>query len=135
MGAGRGVRLAAAAAAALDFASNQCTCGRAENRPGGAFAASIDRATDQSAAGRPDNQAGGTIGALAAQATLRIAPRLAVIAIVMRQRGGRHQRDREGRGSHCQKDLTQRKFPGLFVFSSSRFRSTCLNVRCEAMLG
>ena len=135
MGAGRGVRLAAAAAAALDFASNQRACGGTEDRPGGAFAAGVDRTTDQRAAGCANDQAGGAVGALAAQATLRIAPRLAVIAIVMRQRGGRHQRDREGRGSHCQKDLTQRKFPGLFVFSSSRFRSTCMNVRCEAMLG
>ena len=115
MGAGRGDWLAAATTTAFDFATEQGARCRAKDRAGGAFATGVDCTAEQRAAGGADNQAGGAVGPLAAQAALRIAPRLALITIVMSQRGGRHQRDRQGRGTQCQKDRTQRKFPDLFL--------------------
>lgn len=126
---------ATGAAAAFDFATDQGTGGGAEDGPGGALATGIDRAASQGTGGTADDQAGRAVGTLAAQAALRIAPGLAVVAILRRGRGGRDDGDGERRGSECQEKSTQRKFPELFVVSLGRSGSTCMNVACKATLG
>lgn len=120
--------LAAAAPAAFDLAADQGASGGTEDGAGSPLAMGIDRTTDQRAAGGADDQAGGAIGPLAAQATLRIAPGLAVIGSAVRHRGRRHDGDGEGRGSECHQYGTQRKFLGFVGFLSARFQTTCMNV-------
>src|SRR5687767_5719555 len=97
----RGSVIAASTAAitfatTIDFAAEQSARGGAEDGAGGAFASRVDRAADECAARCADDKADGAVRLLAAQASLRVAPGLALVIAVT----GESRRHWDGRRYH-----------------------------------
>src|SRR4051794_39714211 len=98
------------AAVALDVAAEQRAGSGAEQGAGGPLAMGVDGAADEGAGGAADEQADRPVGLAAIGAAVAAVPGAAMIALIIRLRGGgggdrRHRRD-HGRGGKGENELT-----------------------------